>query len=119
VAPESAKGESAVGYSDALKKMKNADREEEEKGSADGRKSRTGVKTVAGKSFSLQDGVWVDQDLNAKTFKGKTVEVEYMSAEYFDLLKENKNLTPFFALGEKVKVLLDGVLYVVSPPDKK
>jgi Ca-activated chloride channel family protein len=113
------KGERAVGYSKALKKMKEADREESEDARKQGGKSRVGVKTVAGKSFRLAKGYWVDQDYDEKTFKGKTVKLEYMGTDYFTALKDVEALVPFFALGEKVKVLHDGVLYVVTPPGKK
>ncbi|MHC4598307.1 MAG: hypothetical protein ACYS47_04815, partial [Planctomycetota bacterium] len=117
-APEEDSGEKAVGYSQALKKLKGAKKAESADEESAGRPV-VGVRTVAGKSFRWRNGTWVDQDYDEKGFEGKTVKVEYMSAEYFDLLKKKPVLGPFFALGKKVKVLHEGVLYEVTVPEKK
>ncbi|MHC5036116.1 MAG: VIT domain-containing protein [Planctomycetota bacterium] len=112
-------GRKAVERSKALREMKKAEKEPEEaEDDEKGGKSKKNVKTVAGKSFSRLEGGWVDQDYKSETFKGKTVQVKYMSTEYFTLLKDHPELAPFFALGEKVKVLWEGVLYVVTEQEK-
>ena len=107
-----------MGYSQALKKLKEAKKAGGEDEEAAG-KPFVGVRTVAGKSFRYRSGTWVDQDYDEKIFKGKTVKVKSMGAEYFALLKEKPDLGPYFALGMKVKVLHDGVLYEVTAPEKK
>ena len=48
----------------------------------------------------------------------KRREVKFGSDEYYELLKQKPKLAAFFALGEKVVVVLDGVIYCVNAADQ-
>lgn len=70
------------------------------------------VKQVGKKVFSLVNGRWID---NAFKKEMKTTTVKFGSDEYFKLLKDKPALKDFFALGEKVTVVLDdGTALVVE-----
>jgi hypothetical protein len=43
----------------------------------------------------------------------ETEKVVFLSDEYFALLDENPELGPYFALGDRVIVVLDGIAYEV------
>lgn len=66
---------------------------------------------VADKSFVLRDGVWTDTAYQPGT---ETVTVAFASDAYFDLLARLPELGPYFALGERVIVVFDGVAYEVT-----
>ncbi|MCU0723486.1 MAG: VWA domain-containing protein [Planctomycetes bacterium] len=118
-AEESAKSkEEKVLESERLKGMRDADKAAG-KDNAQGSKPKVAVQSVAGKSFAWKDGVWTDQELDEAKFSGPKVEVESMGDKYFELLKDKPDLAPFFALGDRVKVLFEGTLYVVNAPAEK
>ncbi|HSS20120.1 MAG TPA: VIT and VWA domain-containing protein [Pyrinomonadaceae bacterium] len=71
------------------------------------------VKTAAGKTFYLVDGVWTDSEFKAGAKMPETT-VKFGSDEYFALLKQKPALSSFFALGEKVVVVVDGRVYRVT-----
>ena len=73
----------------------------------------TVMKTAAGKTFYLRDGVWTDSDFKAGGTLPETV-VKFGSDEYFALLKQKPQLATYFSLGEKVTVILDGRVYRVN-----
>jgi Ca-activated chloride channel homolog len=70
------------------------------------------VKTAGGKTFYLRDNVWTDAEFKQDGRLPETV-VTFGSNEYFDLLKRERRLAEFFALGEQVVVVLDGRVYRV------
>lgn len=70
------------------------------------------IKYVGDKTFILQDEVWTDTQFEPDTMQ--TVDVEFLSDAYFDLLVEHPELTEYFAVGERVIVVLDGVAYQVT-----
>lgn len=72
-----------------------------------------GVRNVAGKTFYLRDGVWTDAEFKADTRLPETA-LTFGSDEYFALLKREPRLSQYFALGERVVVVLDGRVYRVN-----
>ncbi|MBI5670314.1 MAG: VWA domain-containing protein [Chloroflexi bacterium] len=77
----------------------------------DEQQSPNPIQTVEGKTFILQNGVWTDTTFKADTMQ--TQKVTFLSDEYFRLLDEKPELGAFFALGDRVIVVLDGVAYEV------
>jgi Ca-activated chloride channel family protein len=97
-------GAGAVRTSEALRYMKEADAEE-----AFG--PEVSVHYVAGKTFEKRGDRWVDDEYAEDL---PEVRVTYGTREYFELLREKRELRPFLALGEEVTVVLDGVAYIVE-----
>jgi len=66
------------------------------------------MKKVGSKTFYLSEGVWYD----AKYKKNmETVEVKYLSDEYFELLKNHPEAAKYLAVGQKVVVVIEGKAY--------
>ena len=72
------------------------------------------LQTVGEKTFILQGAVYVDTTFNPDTMT--TRKVAFLSDEYFALLEEVPALTEYFALGEAVIVVMDGIAYEVTTP---
>jgi len=70
------------------------------------------VKKVGVKTFYLKDGVWVDSAYK-KTAGLREMKLKFASNEYFDLINKEKALAKYFAIGEKVLVVLNGRVYHV------
>lgn len=68
---------------------------------------------VNNKTFVNLDGVWNDTTFDPDVMQ--TNQVTFLSDEYFDLLDEYPELGDYFALGERVIVVLDGVAWEVVP----
>ena len=85
-----------------------------ERGSAAAdRLMRAPIKRLDGKTFVWQEGVWIDSEYDpAKA--GRTVEVEFASENYFALVQNKPELAKFFALGENVVVVWEGIVYRVK-----
>ncbi|MBD0325127.1 MAG: VWA domain-containing protein, partial [Pyrinomonadaceae bacterium] len=71
------------------------------------------ARSVGGKTFYLRDDVWVDAEFKMEARLPET-KLEFGSEAYFALLKREPRLAEFFALGERVVVVLDGRVYRVS-----
>jgi Ca-activated chloride channel family protein len=69
------------------------------------------IRTVNDKTFILQNGVWTDTTFDPDTMQ--TQQVVFLSDGYFALLDSNPALGDYFALGEHVIVVVDGVAYEV------
>ena len=69
------------------------------------------IQTVNGKTFILQSGVWTDTTFEPDTMD--TVEIVFLSDEYFDLLLDMPELGAYLALGEQVIVVVDGTAYEI------
>ncbi len=67
------------------------------------------VRVVHDKTFIRRDGVWVDTAFDAGTMKPQRV--VFGSEAYFELLARRPALAPYFALGPRVIVVLDGQAY--------
>jgi Ca-activated chloride channel family protein len=69
---------------------------------------------VNNKTFYNQAGnVWQDAELKPET-KLPEVKVQFASEEYFNLIKQEKELAQYFALGEEVVVVYKGKIYRVT-----
>ncbi len=67
---------------------------------------------VGTKNFYNQSGVWQDAEFGADKNLSE-VKLQFASDEYFDLLKKERELAQFFALGEQVVVVWKGKVYRV------
>jgi Ca-activated chloride channel family protein len=100
----SAAAPTAVAASQGLTKLRDAT-------SAPAPSQSSQLLTVADKTFLLRDGVWVDTQYREGM---KTVDVGFGSADYFALLAARPEWGKYFAVGQKLIVLLDGTLYRVA-----
>ncbi len=71
------------------------------------------LRSIAGKTFELKDGVWTDTAYNPQ--KSPKIEaVKFASSEYFDLARD-KRVAQWLSLGERVIVVLDGRTVRIEP----
>lgn len=96
----------------AVQQSKRA-REQQEVMRVEGESASSAIKTAGGKTFYLREGVWTDADFKAGAGLPETV-VKFGSDEYYALLKQKPQLATFFALGERVTVILGGRVYRVN-----
>jgi Ca-activated chloride channel family protein len=68
------------------------------------------LQRVGDRAFVLRDGVWTDTTYRAGR---ETRRVAFGSDDYFALLAERPELAAYFAVGERVIVVLDGQAYEV------
>jgi Ca-activated chloride channel family protein len=99
----------------AVQQSKRA-REQQEVMRVEGESASSGIKTAGGKTFYLREGVWTDSEFKPGAGLPETV-VKFSSDEYFALLKQKPQLATFFALGERVTVILGGRVYRVNAGD--
>jgi len=69
------------------------------------------VRYAEARTFLFVDGVWVDTIYSPEQFQ--TVEIEFLSEDYFDLLVSKPTLASALALGDRVIVVADGVAYEI------
>lgn len=72
---------------------------------------RNPIATVNDKTFIRIDGVWTDTTFEPETMQ--TVKVSFLSDEYFDLLATYPQLGEYFAIADRVIVVIDGTAYEV------
>ncbi|MBI2920665.1 MAG: VWA domain-containing protein [Planctomycetes bacterium] len=115
-------GEGGVAASKALDKMKSGEADHNE-GFFERKKRQQGqegkgdaVTTIGDRTFYQVDGVWMDQKAKGDV---KTTKVEYLSDEYFKLLKEKPELGKYFALGDRLVVMVGDAAFEVVPAAKK
>ncbi|HEV7645834.1 MAG TPA: VIT and VWA domain-containing protein [Pyrinomonadaceae bacterium] len=81
---------------------------------ADDEVTKTGtVKKTGAKTFYQESGVWVDSEFQEQ-LKLPEVKLKFASDEYFNLLKQERELAQYFALGEQVVVVWKGKIYRVE-----
>ncbi|HKX83405.1 MAG TPA: VIT and VWA domain-containing protein, partial [Pyrinomonadaceae bacterium] len=68
---------------------------------------------VANRNFIRQGEAWVDSEYQTGA-KLKEVNLQFGSEEYFKVLTANRELAPYFALGENVTVVWNGNVYRVT-----
>ncbi len=71
------------------------------------------VRNAGGKTFYQRGGVWTDAEFKAEAHLPETV-LTFGSDDYFALLRREPRLAQYFALGERVVVVLDGRVYRVN-----
>ena len=74
--------------------------------------SRAVAQQVGTKTFYQQNGFWQDAEFKPEDNLPE-VQVKFASEEYFALLKREKDLAQYFALGEQVTVVYQGSVYRV------
>ena len=90
-------GSMAVDMSTAVKGMKMADKSAGEDDEA------SGIRYAAGRPFRFQAGAWVDLKYKANM---RLLKVKYLSQAHFWLIKNSALLKRFFALGDRVIVVV-------------
>ena len=81
-----------------------------------GEAAQTGaVVTVADKAFVFRDGVWVDTTFDLDSMRAKPITAG--SEAFFELLREKPEAAKYFAVGERVIVVLDGAAYESRPSE--
>ena len=65
---------------------------------------------VAGKSFFQNGQQWIDSTVQ-KQSNAKRVRIQFGSAEYFDLVAQKPEVSPWLALGQKVQFVLGDTVY--------
>lgn len=71
------------------------------------------VQTVGDRTFLWRDGAWIDTTYQADDMTPE--QIVFLSDAYFDLLDQDERVAQFYALGEHVIFVLDGVAYEVVP----
>ena len=74
--------------------------------------SRAVAQQVGTKTFYQQNGFWQDAEFRAEDSLPE-IQVKFAGDEYFNLLKQEKELAQYFALGEQVTVVYKGSVYRV------
>ena len=113
--PARAADAKAITGAAAVQQSKRA-REQQDVMRVEGESASSGIKTAGGKTFYLREGVWTDSEFKPGAGVPETV-VKFGSDEYFALLKQKPQLATFFALGERVTVILGGRVYRVNAAD--
>ncbi len=86
-----------------------------EAGAAAESKRAAQVRRVAGRTFDLHDGAWVDQDYKADM---DTLRIQWGSDAYFALLDALPDLKDCLTLGDAVTIVIDGKALVVGKEGK-
>ncbi len=96
-------GEAAVRASERTRELKQADKVDRDSGA--------GTTYVAGKTFRLERGVWVQEGLERDA---DAKEVDPYSKAYFSLLREHSEFKKIAQLGGAVLFELDGRVYMLA-----
>ena len=75
--------------------------------------SRNVAQQIGTKTFYQQNNFWQDAEFKPET-KLPEIRVQFASEEYFALVKQEKELAQYFALGEQVIVVYKGKVYRVT-----
>lgn len=81
-------------------------------GSGTGVVSERLLRFVGSKTFLQRDGVWIDTAFDADTMTPQPV--GFLSDAYFALIDTAPELADYFAIGEKVLLVYDGVAYEIG-----
>ena len=73
------------------------------------------VKIVGDRTFVRRDGVWTDTSFDPS--RATTQKVGFGSETYFELLSARPDVGVYFALGDRVIVVVDEVVYEVTEKD--
>jgi Ca-activated chloride channel family protein len=109
-APAAEAGAEAVEKAVEQEAIRGADRAEAPAGEA-----AEVVKIVSDKTFIHRDGLWTDTTFDPSRMT--TQKVGFGSETYFSLLAARPDMGVYFALGDRVIVVVDGVAYEVAEGD--
>ena len=73
------------------------------------------IKVIKDKTFHLKKDVWVDSIHKPKT---KTTKIEFGSDAFFELLKNEPDLSKYLAIGKHVIVCYKHTCYEIHPPNE-
>jgi Ca-activated chloride channel family protein len=105
-APMEVSGEKAVGRAAAESNIRSAEVAPQlDQSSADV------VRLVGSRTFSLVDGIWIDTSYDPEMMT--TLQVPFLSADYFTLADSRSELGDAFALGQSVIIVVEGIAYEV------
>lgn len=68
------------------------------------------VKKIGAKTFYLENGVWIDSEFKEEAKLVET-KLQFASDEFFDLIKREKDLARYFAVGERVVLVWKDKVY--------
>jgi len=84
--------------------------------SADGTASQTAAVTIVGnKAFVLKDGIWTDTSFDSSHMT--TTPIPFPSDDFFNLINQTPELGKYFALGDRVIVMIDNIAYETTVGD--
>ena len=75
------------------------------------------VRIAGSRTYRLIDGVWMDTAFDPESMD--TIQVPFLSEDYFALAAARSDLAAGFALGDRVIAITDGVAYEVVPEDSQ
>ena len=100
-------GQAAVDFTLAVRELK------ESNGAGTPESYSTSIRTVGDKTFRLQSEEWIDTEFKASSAM-PTLEVQFGSEEFFNLIAKEPRLAEFFSLGKRVTVVFRGKVYRVT-----
>ena len=103
----------ASGAGAVEKSMDQAEMEEAQAPAAPSEAYAHQVQVVGERAFVHRDGVWTDTTFDPTTMN--TIKLAFGSDAFFEFLAEHPEAGRFFALGEQVIVVIDGVAYETVP----
>ncbi|MHC4873246.1 MAG: VWA domain-containing protein [Planctomycetota bacterium] len=71
------------------------------------------IRRIAGKAFVNQSGKWIESTLLNETGY-ETINIKFLSQEYFNLIKTNAGVAKIASLGDNVIFKLNGKIYHIS-----
>lgn len=69
---------------------------------------------VANRTFFLNNGQWIDSTVQSQQNAKKTLNVQFGSKEYFELIRTNAAARPLVAVGRNVQFVLDDTIYQIT-----
>ena len=108
-------GRKAVAASKSLRDMKEADNlaaaDKPQKGKEQATKNA--VSKIGYKTFYKRGEVWYDSEVLAKENADKRIRISYLSDDYIALLQKYPDIAKFLAVGRKVVLLWQDVIYEI------
>ncbi len=74
-----------------------------------------GLKTIADKTFYLQNGVWIDSSINLNQTP-KYKEIVFASQDYFDLIRSLPAIAKYLSVGNMLCLEFKGYFYKITMP---
>ncbi len=73
--------------------------------------SAANVRSIAGKTFTLKNGVWTDSEVSVQS---KIRRVKFASTAYFELIRDAK-VAKWLSLGERIELVWKGEILRIEP----